>query len=464
MDVRRPWNRTKRTPIGLDVGSRLIKAVQLEPAPAGSGARGMRVAAAVVVPRAVLMPPEPRRVANDVPGADRAKPLGSGSSVPSAQELAGLPEVLERAGFSGRRVVLAAPSGGLMTSVLELPARAGAAPARQIARMELARAHRCTPDAFEMGYWDLPPTGAGITMGSARALTRGSSIMAVGLPHTQANALLDAFGAAGLYVSAIDVGPCALARACEPLLTGGAAAVAAAAAAAGESARGAAEARDKAEESGPRPPPRMMAILDLGWDTSMLWLLYNGAIIYGRPLADGGLGRLHEALVTKHGLEADVADYLLTEVGLSAAPHADAEAAADAAQAEADAAADATADATAGAANSAHSRRRVDRSSLPDDEARMLFMNYAEELVRELSVSFAYAAHEYHEGDVGRLLMVGGGAAMPALAERLTSALGVAATPVTPADVAGCEPHMLSACASPALTAAAGLALFSEAA
>jgi Tfp pilus assembly PilM family ATPase len=89
-------------------------------------------------------------------------------------------------------------------------------------------------------------------------------------------------------------------------------------------------------------------------------------------------------------------------------------------------------------------------------------VTYADELVRELAVSFAYAAHEYPDGEVGRLLMVGGGGAMPGLAGRLTDALGVAAAPVTPAEVFGCGPGLLAACGSPALTAAAGLALFPE--
>jgi Tfp pilus assembly PilM family ATPase len=195
----------------------------------------------------------------------------------------------------------------------------------------------------------------------------------------------------------------------------------------------------------------MMAILDLGWETAMLWLVYGGSIIYGRPLADGGVGRLHETLVTRHGLEPDVADYLLTEVGLSDKHHADAAAAADADEDR---------------EHMAAARPRPDRSDrppLPDHDARAILVTYADEMVRELTVSFAYAAHEYQDGEVGRLLMVGGGSAMPGLAGRLTDALGVAAAPVAPEDLAGCDPDLRLACGSPALTAAAGLALFPEA-
>src|SRR5688572_5546153 len=112
MDIKRRWSRLRRTPIGVDVGSRLIKAVQLEPTP--GTARGMRVAAAVVIPRGVLMSaeggaaaPEDKSSGHAGPGnAPPGRAFGNAPAVPTAKELASLPEALERAGFSGRRVVL----------------------------------------------------------------------------------------------------------------------------------------------------------------------------------------------------------------------------------------------------------------------------------------------------------------------------------------------------------------------
>src|SRR3954469_4436858 len=88
-----------RTPIGLDLGARRVKAIQLE-----HGPDGPRVAAAAVAPRA---------------GS------GAGGSIVTAAEVAGLSDLLYRTGFEGWDVVLAAPAGALVTAVLELPPRAG---------------------------------------------------------------------------------------------------------------------------------------------------------------------------------------------------------------------------------------------------------------------------------------------------------------------------------------------------
>src|SRR4051812_44424876 len=124
-----------RTPIGLDLGARRVKAIQLE-----HGPDGPRIAAAAVAPQS---------------GS------GAGGAIVTAAEVAGLSDLLYRTGFEGQQVVLAAPSGQLLTGVMELPPRAAdgkhQVPVEQIARMELARSHKIAPDSFEMGSWDLPP-------------------------------------------------------------------------------------------------------------------------------------------------------------------------------------------------------------------------------------------------------------------------------------------------------------------
>src|SRR3954469_1066605 len=87
-----------RTAIGLDLGAKRVKAIQLE-----HGPDGPRVAAAAVAPRA---------------GA------GGGGSIVTAGEVAALADLLYRTGFDGRQVVLAAPAGQVLTGVMELPPRA----------------------------------------------------------------------------------------------------------------------------------------------------------------------------------------------------------------------------------------------------------------------------------------------------------------------------------------------------
>ena len=166
--------------IGLDVGSRWVKAVQIERARSSR-----RIVAAASLPRTR-------------PGT--AMDEGEAARVMKA---------LWRQGFSGMRVVLAVPPEKLLSGVMELPARASGVPLDEIARQELARSNRCEAGQIEMAWWELP--------GGARA-AEGTHVMAVGCRHGDANALMDQFEAAGAEVVALDVQSPALARACGPLL------------------------------------------------------------------------------------------------------------------------------------------------------------------------------------------------------------------------------------------------------
>ena len=125
-----------------------------------------------------------------------------------------------------------------------------------------------------MGCWELPvPARAG----------KAVHVMAVGYPHAEATALLDLLERAGFDVVAMDVRSCTLARAC--------AAVVAA-------------------------PPGITALLDLGWASASLVLVYSGMVVYVRTLSESGINRLYEGLSKRLRLEGELADYLLGEVGL----------------------------------------------------------------------------------------------------------------------------------------------------
>ncbi len=179
-----PWLDTHRSPIGLDVGHRRVKAVQLRKVGAG-----WRIEAAAILPR---------RHPNE--------PLG-------AEEAAWLHEVLDRQGFIGSRLVTTAPAQGVVTNVLELPPRTSNAPLEQIARMEMARLQRCEPDKFELAVWDLPAPARGGGV---------SHVMAAACTHEAADLLLDDLQSAGWQVLAFDVPSWALARALSLWSTGAA--------------------------------------------------------------------------------------------------------------------------------------------------------------------------------------------------------------------------------------------------
>lgn len=373
----RRFGRKSRSAIGLDLGARHVTAVQLERAGGGGSAggspTGWRVAAAA-------------RVSRSRP----AQPL-------DAVEAARVCDTIDRLGFAGADVILAAPSEKLLAGVLELPPRTAQIPLEQIARMELARTNKCAPESFEMGCWELPaPARAG----------KATHVMAIGYPHSDATELLDLVEHAGLNVVAVDARCCALARACAGL----------------------------AADS-----PGLTAILDLGWSSASLMLLHGGVVVSERALGESGTAALYDAFSSRLRLDAEMTDYLLGEVGLRESSPAAAPAAPQ-----------------TGAAAGPEAV-----PALPDD-ARAALSAYADGLVRELLVSFSYAARQYADATVARLLMAGAGAAIPGLCEFFTKELGLEAIAVAPKDVAECPPPLLEACSSPELTAAIGLALFPE--
>jgi Tfp pilus assembly PilM family ATPase len=379
------FRKQPRSPIGLDIGARRVKAVQLEPtAPAagvGGGApAGWRVATATCVNRTA-------------PG----KPLDAG-------EAARLVDTLDRLGFVGSRVVLAAPSDKLITGMLELPrAGGGQIPLEQIARVELARNNKVAPESFEMGCWELPvPARAG----------KAVHVMAVGFPHADATQLLDLVERAGLDVVGVDARSCALARACAAAVT---------------------------------RPPGITALLDLGWNAASLVLVYTGTIVYARPLTEVAISRVYDGLAKRLRLEADLADYLMSEVGLTDL-HGGAQAAASAAIPSATAVADPD---------------PGERLALPA-EARSVLAHYADGVVRELLVSFSYVARQYTDASVTRLLLMGAGATVPGLREHLAKELGLETSVVAPRDLTECPTALLDACSAPELTPALGLAQFPE--
>ena len=117
--------------IGLDIGSRHIKAVQV-----ARGKSQPRIEAAAVIP---FVSPEPALDADCVRR---------------------LRDVLARQGFRGNQVVIVAPANKLHVEMLDLPPRHSGAPVDQLARAEMMRLGKLEANAFEMATWDLPAARA----------------------------------------------------------------------------------------------------------------------------------------------------------------------------------------------------------------------------------------------------------------------------------------------------------------
>jgi len=346
---------TARTPVGIDVGAKQIKAAQLR-----SSGRGWRAEALCAVPR------------SDPGGA------------PDEQEVHRLSGVLKRHGFEGRSVVLALPGDKLLRGVLDVPQQAQTDALERITRTELARMHKVPRGSFELSYWKLPP--------AAHLRESAEQVMALGCPHEEANYFLDLFEGAGMDVLAIDAQITAVIRACRPLF----------------SAR-----------------PYDTAVLEIGWSNSTLSIVGSDVVCYERVLSGIGYRKLVETARQRLDLQADAAEQLLASGGLD-------------------------------------KQQGEGRQDLLIEEAAGLIHQFGCEMTEELLTPFAYVANQYGGEGVSRVLLVGGCASVPGLAEYLDSALEPEVTAVTPDDLVCCPQRLRDKARNSALTGAIGLAQFGE--
>lgn len=341
---------SSRSAIGVDVGSRTIKAVQL--------ARDGRLAALSLLPRP--------RAETDV----------------SAEDAQALKAVLGRQGFRGDRLVVAAPDKTVLPAALELPAKVGGAAAEQVVRLELSRLHNLRPDSFEMAYWDLKSPD------SLRAITHA---LAVACPHEAADGLLDVFEDAGFHVAALDVRGAAAARACAPLGL---------------------------------EPPQLSAILDLGWRSTSLLLVCGSSLVYARPLDAPPMADLTAKLAETFEIPAESASQIPATIGPTAQ----------------------------------QPTGHFDRASL-EAVCKHLRAHF-DRLLDGLKTPLSYAKHQFPGDGIKRMLLIGGGAAVPDLAPYFAQRLGFDVRRADPAALAESPAPLLTKASHPAMTVALGLALF----
>jgi type IV pilus assembly protein PilM len=236
--------RPSHTVIGVDIGRHTIKAAQLH----RSGGE-YRVSALWLLPR-----PQP----DGAIGPAEVETLRAG---------------LDRHGFHGRRLAVAAPERMLLRATLEVPARLAGPAAEQVVRMELARLQNLPPDSFELAYWDWKSPD------NPRPMT---AALAVGCPHAAADALLDLFEDGGFAVAALDVRGAALARACRPLLT---------------------------------PAPQISAIVDLGWRSTSVQFVCGRSLVYERSVSGAPIGELASKLSDVFAIGPGSAYQIIDTVG-----------------------------------------------------------------------------------------------------------------------------------------------------
>lgn len=160
---------TQHSPIAMEIGTRLVRAVQLR-----MGRPRERLAAWARVPRA--------------------------SDAWTSDEAARTWSALRRQGFVGRDVVLVMPATDAAACLLEFRGRSTSDVDEVTIRSELSRMHRLAPDSFECCAWKAPAQG------------RGESWLAVCTTHDHAESLAAPLDELGLQIVGIDAGCFALAR------------------------------------------------------------------------------------------------------------------------------------------------------------------------------------------------------------------------------------------------------------
>lgn len=174
----------QRSPIGLDLGARRIKAAQLS-----RRAGALRLDASLSISR---LDPGP------ILSVEDARRLGA---------------ALYRHGFKGRAACAAMPADLLFDAAVDLPPKSSKAPLAQIAAHELARVGRTSAESLVCAYW---PTAA-----SSSADATPTRI--VGADRGRIDELLNSLdlvdaGAGALTPLALDTAPWALARCAAPWL------------------------------------------------------------------------------------------------------------------------------------------------------------------------------------------------------------------------------------------------------
>jgi Tfp pilus assembly PilM family ATPase len=132
-------------------------------------------------------------------------------------------------------------------------------------------------------------------------------------------------------------------------------------------------------------PGKITAITDLGWRDAALILVAGDRPIYQRSLRDASGSLLHRAVAAECNLRPDETEFLLSSAGpLTQSPVGD----------------------------------------LPQYmRTRRLIGRHVQALAAEMDAALSYATHRYPQWPIASVLLTGGGAAVPGMADKLTEHL-----------------------------------------
>ena len=144
------------------------------------------------------------------------------------------------------------------------------------------------------------------------------------------------------------------------------------------------------------PPEQITAILEIGWSSSRLSIVHRGIISYCRRLAGTGISTLRQSMAQQLELPDEVVEHLLNDGGALSGKHDE-----------------------NGVAN----------------QSRRAICAHADALIGEVTTSLSYAAHQYPDAAVSRVLLAGGGTMIPGISDYFAAQLGMDVRRVTLGDV-----------------------------
>ncbi len=188
------------------------------------------------------------------------------SSLPESDELQWALRILGRRGFVGNTISIAPSTGQCSSHVIELPPAESGAPVDQLAKVEVARAKKCSPEDFELGYWALPAKG------------RTQETLAVACPRPVIDETIERFESAGFVPAGIDLLELAISRA---------------------GAQGTGE-------------NEINALLHIGWRSSLAVLTLGNTVIYVRRI-ENGASSVWDMSASRYGLSPKGADAVIND-------------------------------------------------------------------------------------------------------------------------------------------------------
>jgi Tfp pilus assembly PilM family ATPase len=169
------------------------------------------------------------------------------------------------------------------------------------------------------------------------------------------------------------------------------------------------------------PAPELTAIVSLGWTAAQLIMLAGPTLVYERTLGDSGLRLLHTAVANQLGADDELTRFLVR---------------------------------TAGCAQPAEGEAALEQAG----EARSLVAAHADGVASEVRTGMSYAVRRF-DAPLTRLVLAGGGAAVPGVPERLKERTGLDVRVARAGDLCPAAPGVAEEDLGPDMALALGLAL-----